>query len=43
MPRSSLSDQLKKDMFIRPLDELVGKDISTIQTFHVPTACVPVE
>lgn len=38
-----LSDQLKEDMFVRPLDELIGKDISTIQTLHVPSACVPVE
>ena len=34
-------DHLKQEMTFRPLDEVNGKEISFVQTFSVPAACIP--
>lgn len=36
-----LSDELKAAMSVRTLDELAGKEVSTLAAMRVPTACGP--
>jgi hypothetical protein len=39
--KNAISEQLSQDLPVRPLDELLGKEVVETQLFKVPTACIP--
>ena len=43
MPKNIMSQKLIEEMSDRSLDEISGKEISYVQTFSVPSACLPAQ
>jgi hypothetical protein len=41
MPKNYLAEKLSEEVAYRPLSELSGKEVTFVQTYKVPTTCIP--
>ena len=41
IPKNILSEKLAEEMIVRPLDELMGKQVDLLRVYSIPTTCVP--
>nr|QJE49262.1 vitellogenin [Diaphanosoma celebensis] len=42
MPKNYLAEKLSEEALYRPLSELSGKEVTFVQSYKIPTNCVPV-